>query len=99
TDNPQLLAALEERGLQPHGIPNTHLYHLVGRDCANPNHASVTPFSLRLSEISPYAFAEIMDLNQAQEDRLLKAYEVAKGLMRQLGVFPRRDQERVDTLL
>lgn len=91
TDNPHLLAALEERGLAAHGIENTHLYHLVGRDCANPDHASVTPFSLRLSEISPYAFAEIMDLNQAQEDRLLKVYEIAKILLRQLGVFPRSD--------
>ena len=94
TENRQLLAALRERGLQAHGIQHTHLYHLVGRDCANPDHPSVTPFSLRLSEISPYAFAEIMDLNQAQEDRLLKAYEVAKGLLRELGIFPRRGDSR-----
>ena len=90
TDNLHLLAALEERGLEARGIENTHLYHLVGRDCANPDHPSVTPFALRLSEISPYAFAEIMDLNQAQEDRLLKVYEIAKGLLRQLGIFPRK---------
>jgi len=96
TDNPQLVAALKERGMVPEGIPNTHVFHLVGRDCANPDHPSVTPFSLRFSEISPYAFAEIMDLNQAQEDRVLKAYEIAKLLMRQLGVFPRKAQEKND---
>jgi DNA helicase HerA-like ATPase len=99
TDNPRLLAALNDRGLSAHGIENTHLYHLVDRDCANPEHPSITPFSLRLSEISPYAFAEIMDLNQAQEDRLLKVYEIAKILLRQLGIFPRRDtaqNERTD---
>jgi hypothetical protein len=89
TDNPQLLAALNERGLEPYGIKDTHLYHLVGRECANPTHPNRTAFSLRLSEISPFAFTEIMDLTQAQEDRLLKVYEIAKGLMRDLKVFPR----------
>lgn len=89
TDNPQLLAALNDRGLKPYGVKDTHLFHLVGRDCANPNHPSRTAFSLRLSEISPFAFTEIMDLSQAQEDRLLKVYEIAKGLLRDLKVFPR----------
>lgn len=96
TDNPQLIAALKERGLAPEGVPDTHVYHLVGRDCANPAHPSVTPFSLRFGEISPYAFAEIMDLNQAQEDRVLKAYEITKLLMRQLGIFPRKANEKAD---
>ena len=96
TDNPQLIAALNERGLPVEGVPNTHVFHLVGRDCANPTHPSVTPFSLRFSEISPYAFAEIMDLNLAQEDRIMKAYEIAKLLMRQLGVFPRKGKEHDD---
>lgn len=99
TDNPHLVAALKERGLVPEGIPNTHVYHLIGRDCANPHHPRVTPFSLRFSEISPYAFAEIMDLNQAQEDRVLKAYEVTKLLLRQLGIFPRKGHERDDNAL
>lgn len=93
TDNPQLIAALGDRGLAPQGVLNTHLYHLVGRDCANPSHPSRHAFSLRFSEISPYAFAEIMDLNTAQEDRLLQAYELAKLLMRQLGVFPRKGKQ------
>ncbi|MBV8593228.1 MAG: ATP-binding protein [Caulobacteraceae bacterium] len=99
TDNTQLLAALAERGLQAHGVQNTHLYHLVGRECANPHHPNRTAFSLRLSEISPYAFTEIMDLSQAQEDRLLRIYEIAKVLMRDLKIFPRdgnkQDQDEV----
>lgn len=96
TNNPQLVAALQERSMLPEGIKNTHVFHLVGRDCANPDHPSVTPFSLRFSEISPYAFAEIMDLNQAQEDRALKAYEITKMLLRQLDIFPRKGHEKVD---
>lgn len=99
TDSAQLLAALAERGLSAYGVADTHLYHLVGRDCANTGHPSRTAFSLRLSEISPFAFTEIMDLSQAQEDRLLKVYEIAKALMRDLRIFPRdgdkRDQELV----
>lgn len=91
TDNPQLIAALNDRGLSPYGLTGTHLYHLIGRDCANPQHPDRTAFSLRLSEISPFAFTEIMDLSQAQEDRLLKVYEIAKALMRDLKIFPRAD--------
>jgi uncharacterized protein len=96
TDNPQLVAALEERGLKPQGIANTHVFHLVGRDCSNPAHPCRTAFSLRFQEISPYAFAEIMDLSQAQEDRVLKAYEIAKLLLRQLEIFPRKGSEKQD---
>ncbi|MBZ9760107.1 ATP-binding protein [Mesorhizobium sp. CA8] len=99
TDSPHLLAALAERGLEAHGVDNTHLYHLVGRDCANPGHPNRTAFSLRLSEISPFAFTEIMDLSQAQEDRLLKVYEIAKGLMRDLKIFPREGEKRDQELV
>jgi uncharacterized protein len=99
TDNSQLVAALKERGMAPEGIANTHVFHLIGRECANPSHPSVTPFSLRFQEISPYAFAEIMDLSQAQEDRVLRSYEIAKLLMRQLEVFPRKGFEKQDNEL
>lgn len=99
TDNPQLIAALDERGLKPCGVQNTHLYHLVGRDCANPKHPEMTAFSLRLSEISPFAFTEIMDLSQAQEDRLLKVYEIAKALLRDFQIFPRPNEKADQDLL
>lgn len=99
TDNPQLLAALHDRGLTEAGIPNTHLYYLSERDCANPHHPDKIEFCLRFDEISPYAFTEMMDLSQAQEDRLLRVYESAKLLMRQLGIFPRIGHEREDEAL
>lgn len=99
TDNPQLLAALNERGLQPYGINNTHLYHLIGRECANPDHPNLTAFSLRLSEISPFAFTEIMDLSQAQEDRLLKVYEISKTLLREFKIFPREGHSEDQQLI
>lgn len=99
TDDANLLAALEDRGLKASGVDNTHVYHLVGRDCANPGHPSVTAFSLRFQEISPYAFAEVMDLNNAQEERLLKAYEITKRLMHQFAIFPRADHVAEDNAL
>jgi uncharacterized protein len=91
TDNPQLIAALKDRGLKPAGIPNTHLYHLVGRDCANPKHPERKEFSLRFDELSSYTFTEILGLSPAQEDRLMRLYESAKQLMRDLEVFPRKN--------
>ena len=99
TDNAQLRAAMRDRGMTPAGIPNTHLYHLSGRDCSNPTHPSKQEFCLRFDGISPYAFTEIMDLSQAQEDRLLRIYESAKLLMRQLKVFPRQVHEKDDEAL
>ena len=99
TDNQQLRAALRDRGLAPAGIPNTHLYFLTGRDCSNPSHPNKQEFCLRFDGISPYAFTEIMDLSQAQKDRLLRIYESAKQLMRQLKVFPRPGNEKNDEAL
>lgn len=99
TDNQQLLDALKERGLAAYGVKNTNVYHLVGRDCANPQHPNRTAFSLRLSEISPFAFTEIMDISTAQEDRLLKIYEIAKTLMRELDIFPRPQNQADQDLL
>jgi hypothetical protein len=99
TDNETMLSALRERGLEPRGVANTHLYHLTGRECANPDHPDIKEFSLRLANISPWAFKEIMDLNEAQEDRLLQAYEIAKSVMRQLQIFPRAASKEKDEQL
>jgi uncharacterized protein len=87
-----MLAALRDRGLEPAGIPADRmtLYHLVGRDPANPDHPDVRPFSLQFAWLSPYAAMEILGLPEAQEQRFLKAYDIAKELLRELGVFPQK---------
>lgn len=97
TDDPRMLSGLAARGLAARGVPFT-LYHLVGRDTANPNHQPRREFSLQFARLSPYAVMEILELTEAQADRFLKAYEVAKALLRELGVFPERgnaEQERL----
>jgi hypothetical protein len=100
TTNADMLAALKERDLEPAGIPSDKmtLYHLVGRETANPDHPRVRPFSLQFAHLSPYAAAEIIGLTEPQETRFLRAYAIAKEVMRELGIFPafkNEEQERI----
>lgn len=69
-------------------MANTHVYHLVGRETANPAHPDVGPFRLDFSELSPHAYKEILDLDEAQQTRFLQAYDVCKLLLSDLGVSP-----------
>jgi DNA helicase HerA-like ATPase len=91
TDDRRMLTALQERGLEPRGIPpeTATLYHLVGRETANEEHPRRHAFSLQFGKLSPYAVHEILDLTDAQQERFLRAYDVAKGVLRDLKIFPR----------
>ncbi|MGH9205138.1 MAG: helicase HerA domain-containing protein, partial [Acidimicrobiales bacterium] len=51
TDDPTMEGILQELGRQPAGVPETHLYFLVGRQCANPLHPRRQPFSPEFSTI------------------------------------------------
>src|SRR5262249_18334901 len=84
----EMLLALKRRGLQPKGIDNTHLYHLIGRGTRNPKHPSLHEFSLLFSELSAYAVMEILELTDAQQERFLKAYDVTKLLLERLQIYP-----------
>ncbi|HXG11750.1 MAG TPA: ATP-binding protein [Gemmataceae bacterium] len=92
-DHPRMLAALAGRGLKPAGVPADQmtLYHLVGRETANPHHPRLRPFSLQFAYLSPYTAMTILGLSEAQEQRFLKAYDIAKELLRDLGIFPQRE--------
>lgn len=97
-DDRHMLTALERRGLEAAGIPNVRLYHLVGRDTANPEHPNRSAFYLQFGRPSPYTVAEILDLTDPQRERFMQAYDIAKAIMRELGIFPRRgmpDDERI----
>jgi hypothetical protein len=94
TTDPQMLEALKRRGMAPAGVSNTAIYHLVGRETANPSHPSVTAFSLRFSELSPYAVQEILELTEAQGERFFKAYDVTKLSLERLKIWPTTDAER-----
>lgn len=99
TSDPHMVAALDERGLEPAGLDprKTRLYHLIGRETANPDHPNLRPFSLQFARLSPYAVAEILEMTDAQQDRFFVAYDIAKALLRELDIFPApgdREQER-----
>ncbi|MFQ3593824.1 MAG: ATP-binding protein [Gemmataceae bacterium] len=92
--DPRTCSLLTQRGLRPAGLGDRMvLYHLVGRDTTNPKHPHCRPFSLQFARLSPYAAMAMMECNDAQTDRFLFAYEVAKILMRQLGIFPQKDAD------
>jgi hypothetical protein len=100
TTNGDMLASLTERGLKAKGVPEDKmtLYHLIGRETANPDHPNVQQFSLQFARLSPYAVAEILGLTEPQMQRFLQAYDIAKEVMRDLGIFPAKgnaDQERL----
>jgi DNA helicase HerA-like ATPase len=100
TTNADMLAALQERDLKPMGIPQERMtiYHLVGRETANPDHPRLRQFSLQFAWLSPYAVAEILGLTEAQEQRFMQAYAIAKEVLRDLGIFPAKgdaEQERL----
>ena len=92
-DSPAALRALAERGIAPTGTPQTALYHLVGTETTNYRHPNRREFSPPFSRLSPYTVCEILDLTDAQQTRYWQAYETCKALMRDLGVYPRNQNE------
>ena len=92
TDDPTMLAALAKRDLKPAGVPNLTIYHLIGRDTANPHHSDVRSFSLKLATLSPYTLVELADMTEAQNTRFWQAYNITKTLLRKLEIFPRKGE-------
>ncbi len=97
TDDQRMRSALAERRLEPQSVPNT-LYYLVGRETANPSHPTLRKFSLQFARLSPYTLIEIMGLTEAQAERFLKAYDIAKILLRELDIFPKRGDPEQEQL-
>lgn len=100
TDDAHALPILAVRGLAPAGLPADamRVYHLAGRDTANPDHPDRRPFVLQFARLSPYTAAEIMGLTEPQEERFHQAYGIARELLRELNIFPVKgnaDQERL----
>lgn len=94
TDDPMMLAALSRRGQSPKGVGNVRICHLVGRETTNPGYAEKRAFCLEYSNLSPYAVMEILNLNDAQQERFLKAYDIARRVMMELKIYPSNEEER-----
>jgi len=98
TDNDGLIEVLEQRGMEAEGVKKVHVYTLYGFNGSNPK-IKPRQFTLRFDQISPFAFGEIMDLTDPQAERLFQAYEIARSLMRDLGIFPEKDNDEHQKML
>jgi len=98
TEDPQMLAALARRRQAPGGIANVGIYHLVGRETTNAEYADRRAFCLEYANLSPYAVMEILNLNEAQQERFLKAYDIARRVMMELKIYPSNEDERRELL-
>jgi DNA helicase HerA-like ATPase len=100
TNDARMLAALADRGLESAGIPadSMTLYHLVGRGSANPDHPRRRAFSLQFAMVSPYAATEILGLTEPQQLRFMRAYDIAKEVLRDLEIFPTKDNPELQRM-
>ncbi len=94
TQDPIMLTALEKRGKTAHGVEQVSVYHLVGRETTCPDKKRAQAFSLQFSQLSPYLVMGMLELNDAQQQRYLKAYDIAKHILWALKIFPANDEEK-----
>lgn len=84
TDDPHMQTLLHGRGMRSSGVSDVAIYHLVGRDSSNPHHPRRRAFGLQFDHLSAYTVAELLDLNDAQQERYWQAYDAAKTVLRRL---------------
>src|SRR5712692_1069614 len=89
-----MLTALAKRGGAARGVDQVSVYHLVGRETTCPDKNRARAFSLQFSQLSPYLVMGMLDLNDAQQQRYQKAYDITKRILYDLGVFPSNDAEK-----
>ncbi|MCO6490183.1 MAG: ATP-binding protein [Phaeodactylibacter sp.] len=94
SENPTMLKILERRGISPEGVKNTKILKLVGDETTNPGHPHVENFTLSFEHLSPYSVMEILGFNDAQQQRFLKAYDIARSVLRRLKIFPANESEK-----
>src|SRR5262249_21398910 len=98
TEDRVMTGALARRGLQAQGISDVDIYTLIGRDSSNPGYARNKRFCLEYSNLSPYAMIEILNLNEAQQERFLKGHDIARQVIMDLGIYPKTQAERAELM-
>ena len=94
TQDHTMLTALEKRDKQARGVENVSVYHLVGRETTCPERRRTRAFSLQFSQLSPYLVMGMLEMNDAQQQRYQKAYDIAKRILQTMRIFPANDEER-----
>src|SRR6266567_1001963 len=87
TQDPTMLTALEKRDKKALGVEHVSVYHLIGRETTCPEKRRTKAFSLQFSQLSPYLVMGMLDLNDAQQQRYQKAYDIAKRILWDLKIF------------
>lgn len=96
TEDENMIRLLAGQGRTPEGVKDVRVFHLTGRETTAEKPTPTQPFKLDFSVLSPYLAADILGLTEAQRDRFIKAYDVLKLVLRELGIFPQKgntDQE------
>lgn len=94
TEDKHMQKLLARRGMEAKGISNMKVYHLVGRETRAEGTTVKVPFTLSFSSLSPYAAADILGLTEAQFGRFFKTYDAAKLILKDCGIYPKKEQER-----
>jgi DNA helicase HerA-like ATPase len=89
-----MLTALAKRGSAARGVEPVSVYHLVGRETTCPDKGRTRAFSLQFSQLSPYLVMGMLDLNDAQQQRYQKAYDITKRILLDLNIFPANEAEK-----
>lgn len=93
TEAENMKKLLSKRGVEPHGIKNIKVYHPFGKETRADKSTPSSEFNLKFSNLSPYAAADILGLTEAQFSRFIKIYDAAKLILRDLGIYPNKQQQ------
>ena len=94
TEAENMIKLLGKKDAKPHGIKNIKVYHPLGRETMAVAPTPISEFNLKFSNLSPYAAADILGLTEAQFVRFFKAYDAAKVILKDLGIYPKKGQEK-----
>jgi len=94
TTDRTMLATLDKRGRSARGVEQVAVYHLVERETTCPDKKRTRAFSLQFSQLSPYLVMGMLDLNDAQQQRYQKAYDIVKRILYDLQVYPANEDEK-----
>src|SRR6266699_1560341 len=94
TNDRTMLTTLDKRGKSARGVDEVSVYHLVGRETTCPDKGRTRAFSLQFSQLSPYLVMGMLDLNDAQQQRYQKAYDIAKRILWAMRIFPTNEEEK-----
>ena len=94
TADHNMLMALKKRDKEAHGVEHVQIFHLVGRDTTCPDKKRTIAFSLQFSQLSPYLVMGMLELNDAQQQRYIKAYDITRTILWALRIFPSNEDEK-----